>query len=513
MKIELYDTTLRDGAGGLGISYSTQDKTEIFSLLVNYGIDLIEGGYPSANPKDTAFFAAEKSDKLVAFCSTAKVGETASDDEGLIQTLSLSNKVVCLFGKTSKSGAERVLRTSADNNLKMIFDSVKLFADNGRRVIFDAEHFFDSYLTDKDYAISALNAAAMAGADTLVLCDSNGGTFPSVIGKITKEICELFPTVKIGIHAHNDIGMAVASSIASVENGATHVQGTFLGFGERSGNTNLSTVICDLKLKTDYEINVNLKDTTIIGRKIAEISNITLESSMPYIGKSAFTHKAGTHADAAAKGLPFEHINPKEVGNTSDVLLSEFSGKALIIEKLKTLFPTFDESKITAKELLSTLKNLELEGYQFEGADGSFKLLAKKLAGEFTPSFEVLDYVFTSRKQDSGDTGLSNAIVTIKANDKTITVQKDGNGPVNALDSALRFALKTQFPKLKDVTLIDYKVRVIDSKRATGATVRVLITSTDGAQAWTTVGVSTDILEASLTALCDSFEYKLNFLS
>ncbi|MDD7397874.1 MAG: alpha-isopropylmalate synthase regulatory domain-containing protein [Firmicutes bacterium] len=234
---------------------------------------------------------------------------------------------------------------------------------------------------------------------------------------------------------------------------------------------------------------------------------------MPYIGKSAFTHKAGTHADAAAKGLPFEHVNPKEVGNTSDVLLSEFSGKALIIEKLKTLFPTFDESKITAKELLSTLKNLELEGYQFEGADGSFKLLAKKLAGEFTPSFEVLDYVFTSRKQDSGDTGLSNAAVTIKANDKTITVQKDGNGPVNALDSALRFALKTQFPKLKDVTLIDYKVRVIDSKRATGATVRVLITSTDGAQAWTTVGVSTDILEASLTALCDSFEYKLNFLS
>ncbi|MGN0795836.1 MAG: citramalate synthase [Christensenellales bacterium] len=512
MKIELYDTTLRDGAGGLGISYSTQDKTEIFKLLDDYGIDLIEGGYPSANPKDTAFFETENSDKLVAFCSTCKAGIEANSDSCLKNTLKLAKKTVCIFGKTSKVAAEKILKTTAENNLKMIYDSVKLFTDNKKRVIFDAEHFFDNYNSDRDYAVKALKAAADAGADTLVLCDSNGGTFPSVIGNVTKEIVSLFPQCKIGIHAHNDVGMAVACSIMAVENGASHIQGTFLGFGERSGNANLAIIIANLKLKTDYEVDVKLIDTTKTGRKIAEISNITLDNSMPYIGKSAFSHKAGTHADAAAKGMPFEHIKPELVGNTTDVLLSEFSGKALVIEKLKSLFPSFDEDKITAKDLLKSLKNLELEGYQFEGADGSFKILAKKLGGKFTPSFEILDYNFTSHKQEQGDTGLSKAIITINANGKTVTVEKDGNGPVNALDSALRFALVSQFPKLKDVTLIDYKVRVIDSKRATGATVRVLITSTDGASTWTTVGVSTDILEASLTALCDSFEYKLSFL-
>ena len=512
MKIELYDTTLRDGAGGLGISYSTQDKTEIFNLLDDYGIDLIEGGYPSANPKDTSFFKNVNSDKLVAFCSTCKADTEANIDAGILGTLKHAQKVVCIFGKTSKAAAEKILKTSAENNLKMIYDSVKLFADNGKRVIFDAEHFFDSYKADRDYAIKALRAAADAGADTLVLCDSNGGTFPSVIGKTTKEIVGLFPKQKIGIHAHNDVGMAIASSIMAVENGARHIQGTFLGFGERSGNANLAIIIANLKLKTDFEVDVKLADTTKVGRKIAEISNVTLDNSMPYIGKSAFMHKAGTHADAAAKGMPFEHINPEAVGNTTDVLLSEYSGKALIIEKLRSMFPSFDESKITAKDLLKSLKNLELEGYQFEGADGSFKILAQKLGGNFKPSFEILDYTFTSHKQEQGDTGLSKAVITIKANGKTVTVEKAGNGPVNALDSALRFALVSQFPKLKDVTLIDYKVRVIDSKRATGATVRVLITSSDGASTWTTVGVSTDILEASLTALCDSFEYKLSFL-
>ena len=286
-KIELYDTTLRDGAGAQGISFSIEDKREIFKLLDEYGVDLIEGGYPSSNPKDAAFFAKTDSDKLVAFSSTCKSGCKASEDKGLIELNKVSNKIVCLFGKASVKHVENVLKTTKENNLKMIYDSVKMFADLNKRVIFDAEHFFDAYSSDADYAIEVLRAAEQAGADTLCLCDSNGGTFPSDIGRITKEISKKF-SAKIGIHAQ-----AVASTLAAVENGARHVQGTFLGFGERAGNANLSTVVCNLKLKTDYDVDVKIETTTLVGRKIAEIANITLDHSMPYIGKNAFFHKAG----------------------------------------------------------------------------------------------------------------------------------------------------------------------------------------------------------------------------
>ena len=511
-KIELYDTTLRDGAGAQGISFSIEDKREIFKLLDEYGVDLIEGGYPSSNPKDAAFFAKTDSDKLVAFSSTCKSGCQASEDKGLIELNKVSNKVVCLFGKASVKHVENVLKTTKENNLKMIYDSVKMFADLNKRVIFDAEHFFDAYSSDADYAIEVLRAAEQAGADTLCLCDSNGGTFPSDIGRITKEISKKF-SAKIGIHAHNDTGMAVASTLAAVENGARHVQGTFLGFGERAGNANLSTVVCNLKLKTDYDVDVKIETTTLVGRKIAEIANITLDHSMPYIGKNAFSHKAGTHADAMTNGEPYEHIDPTLVGNTTGVLLSEYSGKALVAQKLKSLFPDLDVDSITSKEVSSRIKNLELGGYRFEGADASFKLLVARLGKSYAPPFEILDYKFQSQKQDKSNTGMSSASVTIRANGKETTAIKDGNGPVNALDCALRSALCSTFPKLKDVTLIDYKVRVIDSKMATGATVRVLITSKDSDSSWTTLGVSTDILEASLAALCDSFEYKLKFLS
>ena len=511
-KIELYDTTLRDGAGAQGISFSIEDKREISKLLDEYGVDLIEGGYPSSNPKDAAFFAKTDSDKLVAFSSTCKSGCKASEDKGLIELNKVSNKVVCLFGKASVKHVENVLKTTKENNLKMIYDSVKMFADLNKRVIFDAEHFFDAYSSDADYAIEVLRAAEQAGADTLCLCDSNGGTFPSDIGRITKEISKKF-SAKIGIHAHNDTGMAVASTLAAVENGARHVQGTFLGFGERAGNANLSTVVCNLKLKTDYDVDVKIETTTLVGRKIAEIANITLDHSMPYIGKNAFFHKAGAHADAMTKGEPYEHIDPTLVGNTTGVLLSEYSGKALVAQKLKSLFPDLDVDSITSKEVSSRIKNLELGGYRFEGADASFKLLVARLGKSYAPPFEILDYKFQSQKQDKSNTGMSSASVTIRANGKETTAIKDGNGPVNALDCALRSALCSTFPKLKDVTLIDYKVRVIDSKMATGATVRVLITSKDSDSSWTTLGVSTDILEASLAALCDSFEYKLKFLS
>lgn len=511
-KIELYDTTLRDGAGAQGISFSIEDKREIFKLLDEYGVDLIEGGYPSSNPKDAAFFAKTDSDKLVAFSSTCKSGCKASEDKGLIELNKVSNKVVCLFGKASVKHVENVLKTTKENNLKMIYDSVKMFADLNKRVIFDAEHFFDAYSSDADYAIEVLRAAEQAGADTLCLCDSNGGTFPSDIGRITKEISKKF-SAKIGIHAHNDTGMAGASTLAAVENGVRHVQGTFLGFGERAGNANLSTVVCNLKLKTDYDVDVKIETTTLVGRKIAEIANITLDHSMPYIGKNAFFHKAGAHADAMTKGEPYEHIDPTLVGNTTGVLLSEYSGKALVAQKLKSLFPDLDVDSITSKEVSSRIKNLELGGYRFEGADASFKLLVARLGKSYAPPFKILDYKFQSQKQDKSNTGMSSASVTIRANGKETTAIKDGNGPVNALDCALRSALCSTFPKLKDVTLIDYKVRVIDSKMATGATVRVLITSKDSDSSWTTLGVSTDILEASLAALCDSFEYKLKFLS
>lgn len=505
-KIEFLDTTLRDGAQAEGIAFSPKDKFAIFELLDSYGIDIIEGGDPAANPKDFEFFESVKSPKLAAFGSTRRRDNYAPYDQGIIRLLEAGTNVVCLFGKSSIAQVEDVLKASPEQNLDMIAESVAYLKSRGKRVIFDAEHFFDGYKSNAAYAIKTLIAAYTAGADTLTLCDTNGGCFPKEIFEITEKTVKTLEGARIGIHAHNDAGMAVASSIMAVRAGAVHVQGTFLGFGERCGNANLSTIIANLALKEDFDIGVDLKSTTAVARAIAEISNINLPSFMPYVGASAFAHKAGTHSDAMLKNpISFEHVDPEAVGNKRRFLLSEMAGRAAVVKKLENLFPALDKDDPKTQEIVDAVKILEQKGYQFEGADGSFVLLAERVIGNFKPSFELDNYKIDTTYPD----GDNRAEICISVGGEKLAATENGNGPVNALDKALRSALSKRFPEIEEVSLADYKVRVIDSGSATGAMVRVLITSSDKQNTWTTVGVSTDIIEASWSALSDSFEYKL----
>lgn len=506
MRIEFYDTTLRDGAQAAGISYSLADKKQIFSLLSSFGIDLIEGGDPASNPKDAEFFAECRDAKLVAFGSTRRRNSTAEEDEGLKKLLAAGTDTVCLFGKTSLRHVDEVLHASPEENLKMIADSVRFFASRGKRVIFDAEHFYDGAAENLDYALECIAAAAEAGADTVTLCDTNGGTSPDAAYGLTRRVTEEFPEIKVGVHFHNDTGTAVASSLAGVRAGAVHVQGTFLGFGERCGNANLSTIIADLMLKDGCERTVRLNELTRTAHAVAEISNINLDPSMPYVGAAAFAHKAGMHSDAVIKDpRTFEHVAPSEVGNRDSILLSEVAGRSAVAKKLESIFPSLDKSNPKTKEILDMVKLMEMKGYQFEGADGSFVMLAERIMNAFEPSFELEHYCIKAVKPD----GVNAAEVSIRVGGEVTTVTETGNGPVNALDKALRSALMKHFPQIAEIALIDYKVRVVDSSAATGAMVRVLITSSDKKETWTTVGVSTDIIEASWSALTDSFEYKL----
>lgn len=506
MSIEFYDTTLRDGAQAAGISYSAADKRQIFDLLDAIGVDFVEGGDPASNPKDADFFAEFSHPKLVAFGATHRKGVSPADDAGLVALASSGAERVCIFGKASLSQVEEVLGVTPEENLTIISESVSFLKAHGKKVVFDAEHFYDGFRQNRKYALSALMAAYMSGADTLVLCDTNGGTSPSFAYEATKAVCDAFGGATVGVHFHNDTGIAVANSLIGVKAGATHVQGTFLGFGERCGNANLSTIIADLVLKEGYECSVNLAELTHTAHAIAEISNVTLDPAMPYVGSAAFAHKAGMHADAVIKNAhTFEHVSPAAVGNKERILLSEVAGRSAVAKKLEHLFPSLDKSSPKIKEILDMVKLLEMKGYQFEGADGSFVLLAERMMGAFKPSFNLVRYEITAGKPD----GVNTAEVTIDVGGNITTAKETGNGPVNALDKALRTALTRHFPELSEVVLTDYKVRVVDSSGATGAMVRVLITSSDKKKSWTTVGVSTDIVEASWSALADSFEYKL----
>lgn len=506
MKIEFYDTTLRDGAQAAGISYSIADKKQIFSLLSSIGVDLVEGGDPASNPKDAEFFAEFSGKGLVAFGSTCRKGCAAEEDGGLCKLLNAGTDAVCIFGKTSLTHVREVLQASKEENLRMIADSVRFLRAHGKRVIFDAEHFFDGMKEDRAYALLCLKEAAEAGADTVTLCDTNGGTSPEDAYALTKAAVQALPDVRIGVHFHNDTGTAVASSLAGVSAGARQVQGTFLGFGERCGNANLSTIIADLVLKNGVERTVKLSELTRTAHAVAEISNITLDASMPYVGAAAFAHKAGMHSDAVIKNpRTFEHISPAEVGNREHILLSEVAGRSAVAKKLEHLFPGLDKSNPKTKEILDMVKLMEMKGYQYEGADGSFVLLAERVMNSFKPSFELVRYCIKALKPD----GVNTAEVSIRVKGEVTEVTETGNGPVNALDKALRAALVRHFPEIGEIALIDYKVRVVDSSSATGAMVRVLITSSDKKETWTTVGVSTDIIEASWSALTDSFEYKL----
>ena len=511
-RVSLYDTTLRDGAQTEGVSFSPEDKLDVLARLDAFGIDFVEGGFPSSNPKDKAFFkAAQKLEltnaKLVPFGSTRKASVRAGQDATMRSLIDSGTEYVCVFGKTWDLHAERALGVSLQENLKIIEDTVSHLVSKGRRVIFDAEHFFDGWKANHDYAMRALSVAEGAGAEYLVLCDTNGGRLPTEIAKAVREV-RSSSKAHIGVHAHNDGELAVANSLAAVEAGASMVQGTINGLGERCGNANLCSIIPALMLKMGKRTGIkDLSTLTATASFVGEVANVLLDQKLPYVGKSAFAHKGGVHVSAVLKDpRTYEHIPPESVGNSRRILVSELAGTSNILAKAKEL--GIEEERDQGRSILEKLKELESKGYQFEAAEASFELLVRRLRGEDFEPFKLEGFrIFVDV---SGDTMRSEASVkVVDPNGLVEHTASDGNGPVNALDKALRKALERFYPEIKHIRLIDYKVRVIDAKEATAAVVRVLIRSTDGVMTWTTVGVSENIIEASLLALIDSLEYKL----
>lgn len=517
-KVEIFDSTLRDGIQGEGIVFSLEDKLGIIQALDRLGVDWIEAGNPASNPKDMEFFMKAREmggihHKLVAFGSTCHRDKKPEDDQHCAALLSAQTDVVCIFGKSWDFQATQILQTTLEENLRMIRDTVHFFRDHGKEVFFDAEHYFDGYKANRAYALQCLEAAQEGGASRLILCDTNGGCFPDEISWITAQT-KAHIQLPLGIHCHNDTGCAVANSIAAVEAGARQVQGTYIGFGERCGNANLSTIIPDLQLKMEYVCipSENMVMLTKTARYIAEIANISLDKNMPFVGKSAFSHKGGMHVDGVAKNSgSFEHVSPNLVGNKRNVLLSEVSGRTAIINKIRGIDSSITKESPQAQHIVDILKELEYEGYQFESADASFKLIVLKELGLFQPYFELVMFrmVGEQTKDDEDDDNVSSAMVKVRVGDQFEITANEGNGPVHALDKALRKGLEVFYPQLSKVRLSDFKVRVIDPGAATAAKVRVLVESTDGEHVWSTVGVSTDIINASMQALVDSMEYKL----
>lgn len=515
-RLEIFDSTLRDGAQSEGISFSVQDKLNIVRALDEFGIGYIEAGNPSSNPKDIEFFKSAskmklKNSKLCAFGSTRRKGMRPEDDEYVLSLLNAGTPAVSIFGKTWDLHATEILRVTLEENLAMVKDTVAFFKANGKELIFDAEHFFDGYKANPSYALEVLSAAAESGADVLCLCDTNGGCFPDEIFDITKLVVEKFPNVRVGIHCHNDTGCAVASSMMAVHAGAVQIQGTFIGYGERCGNADLSVIIPDLQIKRGYDcVSGDLSTLTEVVIRVAEISNIIVPRDKPYVGESAFAHKGGMHIDGVSKlSRSFEHISPEKVGNRRRFLMSEVSGRTTILAKLKDMAPELQKDSPEVIEIVNQLKQYEHMGYQFESADASLELIMLKVLGKYNPHFKLNMYKTTGEYPASNQNFTSNAMINIDVDGVNETAASLGNGPVNALDSALRKALLVFYPQLSVMHLTDYKVRVLEGDDATAAKVRVLIESTDGERIWTTVGVSTDIIEASWIALADSFEYML----
>jgi len=513
-KVELYDTTLRDGAQSEGISYSVPDKVAITKQLDRLGIQYIEGGWPVSNPKELEFFKKAKSLKLknaevVAFGSTRKAKTKTADDVNIKALVKSGVKTACIFGKSWDFHVKTALKTTLDENLKMIKDSVSYLKSKGMKVIYDAEHFFDGFKENPDYALEALLAACDGGAETIVLCDTNGGTVTSDVGKIVETVSRSI-NVKLGIHAHNDCEMAVASSIAAVEAGCEHVQGTMNGYGERCGNANLVSIIPILKLKLGMDCisNAQLKELTEVSRYVDEISNVKHQDNQPFVGQSAFAHKAGVHINAMMKNMKtYEHTNPELVGNKRRFLVSELSGKTSILIKAKELKMDLKKDSPETKKILALLQKLEHKGYHFEAAQGSFELMMKRALDKHKKFFELEGFkVLVERR---GKKLISEATMKLKVKGKVQHTAAEGDGPVNALDNALRKALVNFYPTLAEMHLSDFRVRVLDEKTGTAAKVRVLIESQDAKRSWWTIGVSENIIEASWQALTDSVEYKL----
>ena len=516
--LEILDTTLRDGAQAEGISFSVHDKLAIVATLDELGIALIEAGNPGSNPKDLAFFEAvaarpPRQARLAAFGATCRPKLAPSDDANLNSLLQAGTDVVVIFGKTWDLHVTEVLRTTRAENLRIIRDTVSWLVERKKRVIFDAEHFFDGWKASPDYALEALAAAADAGADVVCLCETNGGCFPDEVARGTAAVvARLGGRAAVGIHTHNDGGLGVANALAAVEAGATHVQGTLAGFGERCGNVNLSTLIANLQLKRGYACipDEQMQALTPAVRRVAEIANILVPDDMPFVGRKAFAHKAGMHMDGVKKcSVSFEHVDPAAVGNERRFLMSEVAGRSAVVDRIRALAPGVTKQDPVVEKVVKRLKELENEGYQFEGADGSFELLLRKALGTYHPFFALERFrILGERPAANPGTG-SVAMIKIRVGEVEEVTAEEGNGPVNALDRSLRKALDRFYPRLAEVHLTDYKVRVLNGAAAAAAKVRVLIESTDGLRVWTTVGVSTDIIEASWIALVDSIEYKL----
>ena len=514
-QIEVFDTTLRDGTQGEGVNLSVQDKILIAHRLDDFGIDIIEGGWPGSNPRDEEFFRKIKNSdfqiaQICAFGSTARTLNRIDEDQNLQAILRAETSTVSIFGKTWKLHSEKGLGISTNENAELIFKSIEFLKKNDKRVIYDAEHFFDGYKDDKEFALKMLKSAEAAGADTIVLCDTNGGTLPHEVYDIVLEIKNHIYS-PIGIHTHNDSELAVANSIAAIEAGAVHVQGTINGVGERCGNANLCSIIPNiiLKLKRKTKHNINLEHLTSLSNFVFELMNLAPNSRTAYVGKSAFAHKGGIHVSAVLKdSRMYEHIDPKTVGNKQRVLVSDLSGQSNIYYKAKELGIDLTDKKELSKKLVTYIKDLEYNGFQFDGAEASFELLLRSELNEFLPYFDVLDSKVNVFYDKQG-VSKAEAVLKIKVDGEIEHTAADGDGPVNALDNALRKALLRFYPDISLIKLVDYKVRVLNEKEGTAAKVRVIIESSDGNETWSTVGVSEDIIEASFQALRDSINFKL----
>ncbi len=522
-QVILYDTTLRDGTQQEGISLTVKDKLDITTRLDDLGIHIIEGGWPFSNPKDEEYFRRVKglnlkTARVAAFGSTRRAGIPAEQDGNLLALIASEAPIVTLVGKTWDLHVTEVLETSLEENVLMISDSISYLKSQGREAHFDAEHFFDGYAANPDYAIQCLKAAQDAGADVIHLCDTNGGVLPQRLGEVVDALRSTI-TVPLGIHVHNDGELAVANSMTAVEHGIEQVQGTVNGYGERCGNANLCSIIPGLQTKMGIRVvtDEQLKNLTTVSQEIAEIVNMGINPSQPYVGARAFTHKGGLHAAAVAKvERSYEHMDPDTVGNARRIVVSELSGRSNVLAATQAM--GIDVEPDTARSILEQVKDAEAAGFQYEGAEASFEMLVRRALPDYTPAFMLQDFmtvVETWRRRPSinktadNDDPLSEAVVKVRVGEEQYHTAAEGNGPVNALDEALRKALVSKFPEIGVVRLTDYKVRILNQESATAATVRVLIESTDGDHVWRTVGSHTNIIYASWMALADSLEYWL----
>lgn len=521
MHVTTYDCTLRDGEQCEGITLSLEDKLRIVERLDAFGIDIIEGGFPASNPKDIAFFERVKAmplrhARIAAFGSTCKKGVAARDDQGLADLLGSGAPVVTIVGKTWDAQVTRALQTTLEENLRMIAESVAYLKDRGRHVVFDAEHFFDGYRANPDYALACVRAAADAGADSVDLCETNGGALPFQVAEVVEAVSRALPNTRLGIHCHNDSGCAVANTLGAVRSGVRQVQGTVNGIGERVGNTDLLTVIADLELKMGEECvgPKALRELTGVSQFVAECCNVSVPAHHPYTGSSAFAHKGGLHASAIAR-FPeaYEHARPESVGNTARMLVSELAGKASLVAKAASLGIDLAAHPERTQEILDDIKAREAAGYSYETADGSLGLLIQRHLGTYQPHFTLESFrVIVDDREDSGalaKDAQSEATIKVHVGTHRLVATGEGVGPVGALDSALRLAITQFYPDVADMELVDFKVRILDENVGTGAITRVVITTADDAGTWGTVGVSENIIEASWNALVDSVEYGL----